>query len=543
MKVTDILLQTQHIAEDIVSFFEHTKWGKENSYFFKELQEEINTPCVLAVAGEVKVGKSSLINALLGVDLAVTGTTETTATINVFKKGQPISKDTPILCQWIDGRKEWKPRSFLDSLQGTDAETLALSSQIDKLIFYMDDNPLLEDVILVDTPGIGAEVGENGDAHQVQTDAYFHLRQRHQTDTINLSNNADAVLYIFNTNTGPVSTDKEFISALYNNGMGLTALNGIGVLSKIDIALAQMQNIPQFEKQFEKELFKIIPASATLYRYLPTIKQALQLQQKLKEGFPSEQWFNVAIKSEGTFLDETLSNCSLSVTARREMLHSFARHDIAWSTFRLIANELYYTQDIHVSIAKFTQICGIEQLKNIIYNHFFARSRQLRCHRSLSEMKQLLKQILYSDYFLYAKENANKKQKCINACVALPTEYQEMVINLLSTNIEDLTLVQAQQKQLESFIAQIEDLQENLNIVNADYLTYQKLLMNKQYFKEEEITELTVLFTGKQIDVASINNRCCYWSAIANMAIPNSIRQMVAETAKQKYTTIQESTI
>lgn len=117
MKVTDILLQTQHIAEDIVSFFEHTKWGKENSYFFKELQEEINTPCVLAVAGEVKVGKSSLINALLGVDLAVTGTTETTATINVFKKGQPISKDTPILCQWIDGRKEWKPRSFLPSIQ------------------------------------------------------------------------------------------------------------------------------------------------------------------------------------------------------------------------------------------------------------------------------------------------------------------------------------------------------------------------------------------------------------------------------------------
>lgn len=538
MESSDILVRTQHIAEEIASFFEQTQWGEKYTHFIEVLQEEINTPCVLAVAGKVKVGKSFLINALLGVDLAMTGTTETTATINVFKKGLPISKDTPILCHWIDGRKEWKPKSFLDSLQGTDEETLKLSSQIDKLIFYIEDNPLLEDVILVDTPGIGADVGYDGDAHQVQTDAYFNLRNRHQEDTRSISNSADAVLYIFNT--VPTTTDKEFISALYNNGKGLTALNGIGVLSKIDKDTSQISNIPQFEAQFEKQLFKILPTSATLHKYIPSIEKSVQLQQLLKKGFPSEQWFNVAIKSERTFLDEKLPNCLLSVDERRNILNSFAQYDLAWSTFRLIANELYYTQNVKNTIKKLTQISGVEQLKQIVYNHFFARSRQLRCHRILGEIKQLLVQIQYSDYFLYAEEKAYKKQKCIEACTAIPPEYRDMVINILSTHIEDISLVRTHKQKIHSFIAQIEDLQDKLNIVNADYLTYQKLLMNRQCFSDAEISELTALFAGKDVDGTFINNRCRYCSAIANLTPPNSIKQFVAEAAKRKYSKLIE---
>ncbi|MHB1424406.1 MAG: dynamin family protein, partial [Gemmataceae bacterium] len=50
--------------------------------FLDHLAGQVDKPCVLAVVGRMKAGKSTFINALLGEDLAPVGNTETTATIN-----------------------------------------------------------------------------------------------------------------------------------------------------------------------------------------------------------------------------------------------------------------------------------------------------------------------------------------------------------------------------------------------------------------------------------------------------------------------------
>src|SRR5215210_6161679 len=55
----------------------------------ERLAGQVNQRCVVAVVGQVKVGKSTFVNALLGQDLAKVGTTETTATINYFSNGKP----------------------------------------------------------------------------------------------------------------------------------------------------------------------------------------------------------------------------------------------------------------------------------------------------------------------------------------------------------------------------------------------------------------------------------------------------------------------
>ena len=177
MKETDIIKATMDLLDKMYDFIDKSVWRETHLLSVKSLQEEMFSPCVLAIAGKVKAGKSFLVNSLLGVDLAMTGTTETTATINIFKKGKPLSKEKPILCQYVDGSKEWKPKSFLDQLQGTSEQTLKITSTIDRIIYYIDDNPLLEEVTLVDTPGIGADVGDEGDSHEIHTDSYFNLRK------------------------------------------------------------------------------------------------------------------------------------------------------------------------------------------------------------------------------------------------------------------------------------------------------------------------------------------------------------------------------
>src|SRR5687768_2216083 len=89
----------------------------------EELARQVYEPCVVAVVGRVKVGKSTFVNALLGEDLAKVGTTETTATINYFSYGTP-DPDRPVRCHWHGGQVTDESRAFLDGLQGNDLETL-----------------------------------------------------------------------------------------------------------------------------------------------------------------------------------------------------------------------------------------------------------------------------------------------------------------------------------------------------------------------------------------------------------------------------------
>ena len=128
-----------------------------------QLAEQVDRPCVVAVVGRVKAGKSSFINALLGSELAIVGPTETTATINLFRYGSP-PVDKPVCCYWCNGHVTDEGPQFLDRLQGYDAETLRCADGIRHLEYRLC-HPYLEQITLVDTPGIGAVVA----AHQQRT--------------------------------------------------------------------------------------------------------------------------------------------------------------------------------------------------------------------------------------------------------------------------------------------------------------------------------------------------------------------------------------
>lgn len=532
MTESSILKQTQSLIGEICNCFDETTWGKPYIHEIGSLLRSLSDPCVLAVAGKVKSGKSFLINSLLGVDLAMTGNTETTATINVFQKGRPISPELPILCQWIDGRKEWKPKAFLDSLQGKDESVLQITAKIDKLIFFIEGNPLLEDVILVDTPGIGADVGDDGDSHQIQTDAYFKLRERHQSETRDLSKEADAVIYLFNT--VPTEPDKDFLLSLHDGGKGLTALNGIGVLSKIDKNLSQLDNVEKFSKEFESILFTVKPTSATISRYLPNVENARRLKEIFKNGFDSETWFNNALKKEDAFILEKLPHCTIPVEKRREILKDFAPVDMPWSTFRLIATELYNSENIEVSLSKLNSIAGIDSLRDLINNHFFSRSRILRCNRILSDLMHILSEIQFSSYFNESEYNARIKFQCIANCAKLDEPYKSVVIGLIERHIDNIESIQKTKEKVLSFKCRVEDLQAEMAEIDDCYIAFQKVLSARNQFSETEFEELTFLLNAKEINY-DYRQRQTYWSAVANTSSPNSVRQIVASIAKKRY--------
>lgn len=527
-----IIAEIRELLDEMALFLKDSIWRDKYLSAIMNLQEELNTPCVLAVAGKVKAGKSFLINSLLGVDIAMTGNTETTATINIFKKGTPPSKEKPILCIYVDGHKEWVSTDYLDSLQGTDEKALAETAKIDKLIVYINDNPLLDYVTLVDTPGIGAEVGEDGDSHQIQTDSYFKLRERHQQETVSLSNSADAIIYLFNT--VPTETDKDFLSALYNGGHGITSLNGIGVLSKVDKDLKQIDNIPNFCKEFEHNLYTIVPTSAALEKYIPSYERALRLQTQLRKGFENEKGIQLALSAETAFLHEKLPYCNISVEERKKILNGFSTNDLAWTSFALIAKELYYEDDVNISLEKLREIGGIKKLRDIVFNHFFSRSHMLRGNKILGELRAIINGIAYDESFVFLQDKAKMKDECIRTCDSLPVNIRKIVIDLIKNHIPSVENAAREHERIFTLKKKVDDLQVKLSLANEKFIMFQKLVDTKEQLTNEEYKELCSLFSDQPTD-CNPRLRYKYWSSVYNMSPVNSVRQNAAKLARKLY--------
>lgn len=532
MNDIQIVKDTLRCLDDITGFISSTPWRDKYSLALRFLSEELTSPCVLAIAGKVKAGKSYLVNTLLGVDLALTGTSETTATINVFKKGVPPDAMHPILCYYIDGHKEWVSKSFLDSIQGTSEQSLKIAAQIDKLVFYVNEGNLLEDVTLVDTPGIGADVGDDGDSHQKQTDAYFKLRERHQNETISLTNSADAVIYLFNT--VPTETDKDFLLALHNGGKGLTSLNGIGILSKIDKSPAQIQNIPKFAQEFQHQLYSIYPTSSTLYKHIPTEEQALELQQVLKETFSTENILDLALGSQTAFVSDKLPYCSVGSQKRKDILSKYTSDDLPWSTFRIIAKEIYNSSSISSSLESLNRLAGFDNLKDVLYSHFFHRSKLLRCKTVLCELQRIFSEIQYSKAYIFAENRAQLKERCLKECDKLVDPYRNIIQNLVSENIPSIDEVHNQQQKFISFKNKIENLLQNLISINNYFYAYKKILDKRELFDDNEYEELVTIFSGQEVQ-SDYMSRYKYWSVIYNSSVPNSLKQSAAKLARDYY--------
>lgn len=532
LSADQILLKTESLITVFERFLKASKLNYKYGRLIDSLKDEVTSPCVLAIAGKVKAGKSSLLNALLGVDLAMTGTSETTATINVFKAGTPVDSNLPILCHYLDGSQEWHAKSYLDKLQGTSEKALSETSKIDKLVFYIPDNPILNNITIVDTPGIGAQVGDNGDSHQIQTDAYFKLRERHKNETTSISHSADAVIYLFDT--VPTELDKAFLDALHNGGAGLTAFNGVGVLSKIDRDFSMVNNVPKFKSEFEQQLFSIVPTSAAIFKYLPSLENAIYLKEKLKQGFESESALKQGLISEFAFLHPNLPKCKLSENERKHLLSFFKDADFQWSTFQIIADRLYHADEIEAELTKLREISGIDTLKMFISDHFFRRARLLRCHKILTELQSIVFSIIYSKEYIESERNSYLKKDCLSACATLPNSVQKIIIQLVEQNIPSIEEIRQTKSRISKIKEAIDELKVNLASLNNSIVVYQRILVDKNQFSHAELLELERLFSGKEINLDSLD-RLKYWNAVYNCSVPNSIRQNAAAAAKTIY--------
>ncbi len=156
------------------------------------LRDELDRPLLLAVLGEFNAGKSTLINAFIGAEVAPMGIVPTTATLNVLRSGAER------MVRVVRRDRASRTGAYAD-LKALLADAEAETGGIDRVEIVLP-NETLERVWILDAPGTNA-IDEN------------HTRLAHEA-----AHRADAVIWVFDARQAGKLTETQMHERLRAEG-------------------------------------------------------------------------------------------------------------------------------------------------------------------------------------------------------------------------------------------------------------------------------------------------------------------------------------
>lgn len=539
--------KTIELLDSCFAFLEKLPGQDKRLAELSMLRNRLSQPCVLAIAGKVKAGKSSFLNALMGVNLAKVGDLETTATINRFSYGVPEDPAHPVKVVWDNGMETYETMQFMDDLQGHDEASLKKAEGISYLEFKLE-NEWLRELTLVDTPGTDAVVGEDGMGHQNVTDAFFKLRDKHKRQTLQCTSEADAVIFL----VGAVATAnaRKFLDDFKEASKGASALNAMGILSKIDID-ANLTNRRRQQAEYvadslREQLHIVIPVSAGLYMALEENKDRLpSMQQKLKTIPPKA--FEYFMRQESSYLTsrEDVLNAlyrdadsnPISLDERKQI-----RGNLFWSIFRTIASVLYHCDTFNEAIEQLNDIANMDEVRKNIRELFFERSKVIRCYHVLNDLQMLLDDVRRNTFYDLKKreEEFGIWKKFVGDYLHLSRTYHTdqllAFINQHSAALSDVENLR--QRFVKDLVVPLENLQFQLRKYDGDYQMLKRLQSARDEWRSDEYEELCNLFGlyGERAVMPGLDagERQMQWEAKSRLMIDKQMRQ-IAEYAVDVY--------
>lgn len=170
------------------------------------LKEKLKSTLRVALVGEVKAGKSTLINALVGSQVSPTNILEATSVI--WEIGYSENSSTSIFYNNSDIKVVNK--KDIDILFASSSASQDIAKTISKIVVRTDTH-IFKQLYLIDTPGLATITSQNA------------------TTTLNFMQEADVILWVFNaTHLGQVDVSDE-ISKVAKIGKPI-----VGILNRID---------------------------------------------------------------------------------------------------------------------------------------------------------------------------------------------------------------------------------------------------------------------------------------------------------------------
>ncbi len=168
----------------------------------------LDQPLLVTVMGEFSSGKSSFVNAFIGADVAPTGITPTTATINVVRYGRERGGRIISAEGTADGTTlELGWDALMTHLRALTADAARAIDRVEILVPL----PQLEKINIVDTPGLNS------------------IQPEHEATARAFIGKADAVVWVFTAAQGGKASEKLALEAIREEGKRV-----LGVLNKAD---------------------------------------------------------------------------------------------------------------------------------------------------------------------------------------------------------------------------------------------------------------------------------------------------------------------
>lgn len=201
-------------AIDRVLAMAETERMPELSDGARQLRDELDRPLLLAILGEFNAGKSTLVNAFVGADVAPTGILPTTATLNVLRGGA----ERRVRVVRKNGTTREGGYDDVKALLATATEEGHVVDHVEIVL----PSELLERVWILDTPGSNAPDPE------------------HEKLAREAMRRADAALWIFDAGQAGKATEGSVLAAVRKSRREVVAaLNKIDRLKPGEVAIVK----------------------------------------------------------------------------------------------------------------------------------------------------------------------------------------------------------------------------------------------------------------------------------------------------------------
>jgi len=368
-----LIESTRGVAGHAIQVFEGT--AKES--VARSVVQRLDGPLRVAIAGRVKAGKSTLLNALVGEELAPTDAGECTKVVTWYQNGRTYEIKLRQLDGQITRAKFNRDDGAIEiDLGGIDP------ADLDRIVIDWPSSSLRE-MTLIDTPGIASL------SHDISARTHEFLTPGDEQHT-----EADAVLYLLRHLH---ATDIGFLEAFHDDDMAqATPINAIGVLSRADeIGVGRLDSMEsaariaqrfRSDPQLRKLCQTVVPVAGLLGQTGASLTEDEFRALSRLAGLP-EQTRIAMLMSVDRFTSETPEFDVLLPAEREHLLSRLGLFGLRASIQLIIDGEASGAGQLAAALRA---LSGIDGLKAVLSNQFSRRGDVLKSRTALLAIEALL---------------------------------------------------------------------------------------------------------------------------------------------------------
>ncbi|GAB1510571.1 dynamin family protein [Actinophytocola sp. KF-1] len=341
--------------------------GTPHAARFAALRDRLDQPLRVAVAGRVKAGKSTLLNALVGERLAPTDAGECTRIVTWYRDGHTYQVRAQV------GREQ-KQLRFAREDDRLDIDLGGLRAEdVDELVVTWPAQALRA-VTLVDTPGIGSLT-------ESAARRTWDLLVPDEEETP-----ADAVVYLMrHLHAG----DVEFLRAFHDSEVSRPSpVNAIGVLSRADeIAVGRLDSMASARRvaarlgadpNVRRLVQSVIPVAGLLAETAVTLTEEEVARLRRIADLPVKEAEELLLSADRFVSSKP--ELGLTELERTALLTRFGVFGVRLASTMLRRGVAEKASELATELADRS---GLVQLQELLRSLFFERRDVLKCRSAL----------------------------------------------------------------------------------------------------------------------------------------------------------------